>query len=366
MDLELAWARYLRPTRVFLIAAGLGLLVGIGLSVLARPILNALEHALYFRITKPLEIIQGPLSGIVGTEAVTAFYLLGNNILVSFIAAFGGAALIRYTLKPDQESYRRQSRLTSLLRRLIGEGNQTYKEPSVLAFLLPLAVVFVNGGVFGLFSVSNGLSWKELYVYFAYVLPHGAVELPAVILAATIGYATAVRLDSYLERGDLEGFFKSAGSTLRSKRSWGLFSLVCLMLVLAAMIEAYVTPAVGRTAFQNSYFALEVLNESVPASEPAFLILWASFGATITFHNGSASGAPLPVELFGSERYPFEVDGRRVGPSEVVTASKLEVPDDVPGLLLKFQVSNASGATLVQVLASCRKLRDEANLTVLP
>ncbi len=366
MDLKVAWARYLRPTRVFLIAAGLGLVVGVALSVLARPILTGLEHALYFRITKPLEIIQGPLSGIVGTRAITAVYLLGNNILVSFIAAFGGAALIRYTLKPDQDSYSRQSRLTSLLRRLIGEGDQTYKEPSVLAFLLPLAVVFVNGAVFGLFSVSNGLSWRELYVYFAYVLPHGAVELPAVILAATIGYATAVRLDSFLHAGDLEGFFRSAGSTLRSRRSWGFFSLVCLMLVLAAAIEAYVTPAIGKRALQNSYFDLWVLNESVPRGEPAFLVLRASFGATLTFHNGSASGPSLPVELVGSDRYPFEVDGRRVAPSEVVTAHQLRVPEDVAGLLLKFRVSNVSGRTPVHVVASCRKLRDEANLTVLP
>jgi len=365
VDLGLAWARYLRPTKVFLTAVVLGVALGLALSILAPPILTALEHALYFRITKPLEIIQKPLSGIVGTEEVTALYLLGNNLIVSFIAAFGGAILIRYTVKPGQETYTREGRITNLLWRLIGEGDEKYKEPAVLAFLLPLAVVFVNGGVFGLFSVSNGLSWKELYVYLAYVLPHGSVELPAVILAATIGYATAVKLDSFLRKGDLEAFLTYAGRSLKSRRSWGLFSLVCVMLVFAAAIEAYLTPAIGRTALQNSYFDLRVLNESVRQGEPAFLVVLASFGATVTFHNGSLSGPPLEVELFGSKQYPFEVDGRRIQASEVVSGHQLRIPPDVGALLLKFRVSNLTRTTVVHILASCKKLTRESRLEVL-
>ena len=87
---------HLRPLRVFIIAVVLGLIVGISMHLVFSPLLDLLQQALFYRISKPLELIQGPLSGILGTEeAVTAVYLLANNLLVSFVAAFGGVILVR-------------------------------------------------------------------------------------------------------------------------------------------------------------------------------------------------------------------------------------------------------------------------------
>ncbi len=354
--------RYLRPARVFLIAVLIGLLLGLTLRFAARPVLRVLEQALYFRITKPLEIIQGPLSGIMGTEeAVTALYLLVNNIIVSFVAAFGGVALIRYTMDPGEESLRRTGRLTNAFYRLVGEGNPTYKEPSVLVFLLPLAVVFVNGLILGIFSVSQGLSWKEMSVYFAYILPHGIIELPAVVFAATIGYASAVQLKLRLDEGSIQGFFDHARELLTGWRTWRLFVLVIVMLVSAAFVEAYITPVLGRNALQRAYFSLEMLNSSVAEGEPAFLYLRAAFGSTIAFSGDS--GEPLDVQLFGSDRFPFLVEGSRLPANRTALASRIQIPDEEAVLVLKFAAITPAPAR-IHAVAERGRLRDEASLVI--
>ena len=356
---------HLRPLRVFLIAVVLGLIVGISMHLVFSPLLDLLQQALFYRISKPLELIQGPLSGILGTEeAVTAVYLLANNLLVSFVAAFGGVILVRYTMKQDDEPYPTTSRVTDLLHRLIGEGNETYKEHSVLIFMLPLAVVFVNGVVLGLFSIGQTLTWKELYVFIAYIMPHGVIELPAVILASTIGYANARRLNSILDSGDLANFFGQARGLLRARRTWGMFSIVILMIISAAAVETYVTPAMGRRALQRSYFSLESLNDTVRRGEPAYMVLRAAFDSNLTFHAGSPGGPELPVKLVGREGFPFEVDGRVVGDSEVVESSRLWVPEDVIMLYLEFRVESIDESTVVFAVARHLDLRDEANLTV--
>jgi uncharacterized membrane protein SpoIIM required for sporulation len=359
--------RYLRPARVFLIAALLGLLIGVVLRVALRPLLNVLEQAIYYRISKPLELIEGPLIGIVGTkEAVTTIYLLANNLMVSFVAAFGGLILIRYTFNSEDREPPAQSRVTNLLHRLVGEGNDTYRDHSVLLFLLPLAVVCVNGIVLGLFSVSQGLSWREISVYLAYVMPHGIIELPAVVLAAIIGYAHAVDLNVFLDRGDIGSFFTSAREMLRSRRSWGLFTMVLVMLVGAAGIESYVTPAIGQNALRNSYFSLRVLNESVAPGETALMYVTAAFDSTITFHRGSPSGPLFDVQLVGSGSFPFEVEGRTIPDSELVTSSELTVPGNVGALLLRFRVADAGESITIYPVAEYGRFSAEGNITVGP
>jgi uncharacterized membrane protein SpoIIM required for sporulation len=355
---------HLRPLRVFLIAVVLGLIVGVTMKLVFSPLLDALQAALFYRISKPLELIQGPLSGVLGTEeAVTVLYLLANNLLVSFIAAFGGLLLIRYTIHPDDEPPT-SSRITNLLHRLIGEGNETYKEHSVLIFLLPLAVVFVNGAVLGLFSIGQTMTWKEFTVFVAYIIPHGVIELPAVILASTIGYANARRLDPILDSGDLTSFIDAARGILKSGRAWGLFSIVVLMIVSAAVIETYVTPNMGRKTLQRVYFDIESLNTTVGRGESAFLVLRAAFDSNISFHSGSPDGPELPVWLVGREGFPFEVDGIEVGDSEVVESSRLYVPDEVITLLLEFRVESIDETTTIFAVAGHLDLVDEANLSI--
>ena len=353
--------RYLRPARVFIIAVAIGLAVGLLLHLAFRPLLLLLQEALYFRISKPLELIQGPLTGVVGTEeAVTLIYLVLNNTFVSLIAAFGGAVLVR--LENPDEIRAASGKLTNFLHRIIGEGDDTYLEQSVIIFLLPLAVVFMNGLVLGIFTVGNGLSLKDLSVYAAYILPHGIIELPAVVFAAIIGYSVAVKLNAHLSRGQLESFHREARRTLRSRRVWALFSVVVLMLVSASFIETYVTPVIGRAQVQRAYFSLRVLNETIPQGEPAYLTLWASFDSNLSFSRGSPDGTPAEVEVFGSERYPFAVGGEIVEQDQIVVTSSIYIPENVSAVLLKFRC-NLSGT--VYVVAEHDALRDVGNITVI-
>jgi len=367
IDLDLAVIRiHLRPLRIFLIAVVLGLAVGLSMKLVFSPLLDAIQQALFYRISKPLELIQGPLSGVLGTEeAVTAVYLLANNLLVAFIAAFGGIILVRYTIKPEDEPNTNPSRFTKILHRLIGEGSEKYMEYSVLIFLLPLAVVFVNGAVLGLFSIGQTITWKEFVVFIAYILPHGIIELPAIILASTIGYSSARNLNVTLSTGDISAYVGRAKELLGSVRTWGAFAVVVLMIVSAAAIETYVTPAMGRDALQRAYFSLDSLNTTVEQGQTAFLVLRAAFDSNITFHRGSPDGPELVVRLVGREDFPFEVDGVRMEESQEAESSRLHVPDDVINLLLEFAVVDVDETTEVFIVARHLELMDDANLTVL-
>ena len=357
--------RYLRPTRVFLLSVAVGVLAGIGLRVLLKPALKLLEEALYFRITKPLEIIEGPLSGIVGgKEAVTAIYLFLNNTVVSLVAAFGGPALVRLTVAGETGA--EGGRLTRLLRRMIGEGSSRYAEYSVVLFLLPLAVVAVNGFILGMFSVSHGLSLKQIYVYLAYVLPHGSLELPAVIIAATIGYYHAVHLDSLLENERIAEFVQAASDTVRSKRSWSFFLVVVVMLTSAATVETYVTPTVGRNALQDAYFSARFLNKTVSPGETSLLYITASFGCNIVFHKNSPDGPEILLAVTGSKRFPFEVNGRVIADGEVLNTTTVSVPLNVGVIPLRVRAPDVEAPTTIYAVISARRHTADASFTVTP
>lgn len=354
-------SRYIRPARVFLIAVALGLIIGLILNLVFKPLLVLLQDALYFRISKPLEIIQGPLTPVMGTEeAVTAMYLLVNNTFVSLVAAFGGVALVRWTMSSDQAPAS-TGRFTDFIHGLLGEGSETYKERSLIIFLLPLAVVFMNGLVLGLFSTGQGLDLRAIWIYLAYIMPHGILELPAVVLAAILGYANAVNLNNLLEKGELDRFHRRAGNILRSRRAWSVFMVVIIMLVSAAFIETYFTPAFGRDVLQRSYFNLRVLNSTVNPGETAFLEVWASFGTSISFYSGSPEGPPLEVSVFGSDTYPFKVGGKIIEGSEVVKTSSLTIPQDLPSTRIRFSVNRTRK---VFIVAEVLDLREVGNLTV--
>ena len=296
---------------------------------------------------------------------MTAIYLFVNNTIVSLVAAFGGPALVRLTVTEMPEAAE-GGRLTRILRRLVGEGNTRYAEYSVILFLLPLAVVAVNGFILGMFSVSHGLSLKQIYVYLAYVLPHGSLELPAVVIAATIGYYHAVWLNKILDEGEVSRFSDAASRLIRSVRSWEYFLVVILMLTSAAALETYVTPTVGRNALQDVYLSARFLNQSVRSGEDAFLYVTASFGCNITFHVDSPAGARIALAATGDKRFPFQVNGSIVPDGQVVATSAVTVPGNVGVLLLRLRAPHVYETTRVFAVVSVRKHIATANLTVLP
>lgn len=102
--------------------------------------------------------------------------------------------------------------------------------------IISLTLVF-NGFVVG-YAITN--SNRDLASSLLAVVPHGAVEIPAFVIAGAAGfwvphgmvrYFTADRLD-LVTMSDL-------------RVSVGLFVLSCLLLLVAAWLEAVVTPIVA-------------------------------------------------------------------------------------------------------------------------
>ena len=105
-----------------------------------------------------------------------------------------------------------------------------------------MAMVFlvVNGAAIGiaiyLSTQSRGL-WTSLLA----VLPHGILELPAVLLGSSIGLMLGAH--------SIKQIFRTTETTLRSELGRALkffFAVIVPLLMLAALVEAFVTSVVAR------------------------------------------------------------------------------------------------------------------------
>jgi uncharacterized membrane protein SpoIIM required for sporulation/ABC-type transport system involved in multi-copper enzyme maturation permease subunit len=108
---------------------------------------------------------------------------------------------------------------------------------SVLGVVLYLVNIGLIGGVFGLLQVLGLSPWK---IFVAGVLPHGAFEIPALMLAS----AAVLRIGVVLVTPQTG---KSMGDVLISVLAdWSTIfvGVVLPLLTLAAIIEAYVTPSI--------------------------------------------------------------------------------------------------------------------------
>jgi len=101
--------------------------------------------------------------------------------------------------------------------------------------IVPLLVVVTNGLLLGIVAYNVIQSESVLYLA-AGILPHGIIELPVVLVSIAIGFRLgyAVALSLAGEKADLRGETEKAiGFLIR----WA-----APLLLLAAFIEAYITP----------------------------------------------------------------------------------------------------------------------------
>jgi stage II sporulation protein M len=109
----------------------------------------------------------------------------------------------------------------------------------IFAGLLPLVFLLVNGYVLGL-VLHASLQSKGLSVFFLAVAPHGLFELPAILLGTSIGLMLGARVLSH--------FFGKREGSLGNDLARGLrffVTVIVPMLLLAALIEAFVTSALA-------------------------------------------------------------------------------------------------------------------------
>ncbi|WP_202081276.1 stage II sporulation protein M [Caldalkalibacillus salinus] len=126
-------------------------------------------------------------------------------------------------------------------------------------FFIPLSSLFVNGVAVGYIlglTAEEGVSPLTLFLYG--ILPHGVLELPAIIIAGGVGLFFGLRVLGWLfgqgqflshlfssERGDVRTFWREQTLPVLIDRAKGaLFLILILILVLlvAGLIEGFITP----------------------------------------------------------------------------------------------------------------------------
>jgi uncharacterized membrane protein SpoIIM required for sporulation len=120
----------------------------------------------------------------------------------------------------------------------------TYSSHNLLLALLLVAGGASFGIVTGILLFTNGLSLGVTAVVLAQhqgalvllgLLPHGAFELPALILAGITGMLIGQGLYAWWRRGP-------GGGAPIARACWRLGSLALALLVLASVVEAFLSP----------------------------------------------------------------------------------------------------------------------------
>jgi uncharacterized membrane protein SpoIIM required for sporulation len=135
------------------------------------------------------------MGSILGTEPVVSSYLMINNLAVTFRAVAGGLTLGIFTL----------------------------------------IILFFNGALIG--AVGTLVAQGNLAIpFWAFVFPHGSLELPAIFLSGGAGFliARGILLPGQLRRGESIKFYGLKAAQL-------MFGVIP-MLVIAGVIEAFFSP----------------------------------------------------------------------------------------------------------------------------
>jgi uncharacterized membrane protein SpoIIM required for sporulation len=168
----------------------------------------------FLKLLVPAELIhtvqdEGKLwmGSILGWEPLAASGIMINNLSVSFFAVIGGIAM-----------YLQEHRF------ICPPGAFT-------AYLLCMNGMLI-GGVATLVAQNN-----LAYPFWAFVFPHGSLELPAIFLAGGAGLliARAILLPGQLQRGDALKYYGTQAAQL-------MYGIVPL-LVIAGIIEGFFSPS---------------------------------------------------------------------------------------------------------------------------
>jgi uncharacterized membrane protein SpoIIM required for sporulation len=154
-----------------------------------------------------------------------------------------------------------------------GYGKDDYRMLAyMLPYIVPVMILVVNGFLMGIllaFFVFNGaLTGFQLFgedgiiigmlynvAYFVIsIVPHGIIEIPAILLAAAVGRRFAyIQSHEIMNKGlflgdsieslkkDVSRVIGTVREYLNSRYLWKMFGLMVVMLLIAAYIETYVT-----------------------------------------------------------------------------------------------------------------------------
>jgi len=143
---------------------------------------------------------------------------------------------VRRSLRPVTEAFKVDPLSTSVV---IFYNNLRVAVTSFIlgpTLIAPITILLTNGYVIGIFlAYPSGNVLRNLIL----LLPHGILEIPAILLSASLGTSLALALiHKYLLRGDV-----SISNLMSSYLSY--FTLITLMLLAAAFVEVFVTPMIA-------------------------------------------------------------------------------------------------------------------------
>lgn len=109
-----------------------------------------------------------------------------------------------------------------------------------LAIAEVLSTALTIGGI-ALIEISWGFS---IWEFLARILPHAIIEIPTFLVAAGASIRIAKDLWPTIEAEDWESVPSKTRALLGDERTWRTYVLIVFFLVIAALIEAFVTPII--------------------------------------------------------------------------------------------------------------------------
>ncbi|ALM75000.1 stage II sporulation protein M [Thermococcus barophilus] len=173
-------------------------LIGVSLGVVFTVLNPQFAENLFLNLK---QIFSDKLNGVPDSFALFKLIFL-NNTRVAILAAFGG----------------------------------------VLFGVVPLGILFFNGFLVGIVVEYSYLQGESLTKILLSILPHGIVEIPAFAIAGLGG------IEWYLEIIKGEG---TLGDRFRRgfRTAMRMLGIAVFLLLIAALIEAYVTPSLAGYSF---------------------------------------------------------------------------------------------------------------------
>lgn len=104
--------------------------------------------------------------------------------------------------------------------------------------VFPVYFTWTNGALLGFFLAIMS-SWGDLRGFLVGILPHGVIELPTIIIATSYGLWLGIKFYRRIFYGEKEELIAAIKLV-----SIQYFKLVVPLLLIAALIETYVTPKV--------------------------------------------------------------------------------------------------------------------------
>ena len=121
------------------------------------------------------------------------------------------------------------------------------REVYILAYGIPCLVMVVNGWLFG-FLITNELVQSGLAgmtEFLKWTLPHGIIEIPALIASASLGYSLADRLlDPFYKISETD-MKKKVKAQIKSRKTLKGWIVIISVLLLATIIETFLTPTIA-------------------------------------------------------------------------------------------------------------------------